>query len=371
MLFNISGGKDVIRSTNSTRGPRDDGSLWFHVGLTGNTISRDQFKQAMTKVKEMAASGQLPSGMNFRGGPGGPGGPGGDMDRRVEERFQRLDKNQDGVLSNDELTEALQGERDKYDTNHNGEIDLNEYRAYVNARMGGDSKSDEGPARAPAIGIGPGGAAPEVEEERKRPTLLRAGNLPRDFPYASLDTDVDGQVGLYEWKQAGRRIAEFLPMDLNNDGYLTVDEYYRWRKQRDEVAMKSGSASGEFVRGGGRGGPGNMMAFNPGMNADDRGPGRFGTPGMPGQNPWGAAAECQVALACRHDAGPGQGNWGGNIPGRGMDMTMRGPGGGGTCRKCRSCRRPVGQQRGRYGRRRRRRVIPGGHFQCLVEWPTQ
>jgi len=56
---------------------------------------------------------------------------------------------------------------------------------------------------------------------------------------AKLDTDMDGQVSLFEWRLAGRPTAEFQDMDLNGDGLLTKDEYKRWQKQKsDEGAQK-------------------------------------------------------------------------------------------------------------------------------------
>ena len=44
--------------------------------------------------------------------------------------------------------------------------------------------------------------------------------LPDD--YRKYDKDGDGQVGLYEWPK--NRIAEFLALDKNGDGFLTVEE---------------------------------------------------------------------------------------------------------------------------------------------------
>src|SRR5262249_17198544 len=262
MAFNmLSGGKDVIvldQLDPRMRGMVERVGPMF--GFTGNQISREQFKQGMTKVKEMAASGQFPSGMSFRGLGGGPGGSAdGDRDRRVEEMFKRMDLNENGVLEFNEMSETLQAERDKYDTNHDGVIDLNEFKAYVAARFSGPR-----PDGAPGVGPrgGPDDSQPAEEEERKRPQLVRAGNLPREFPFAYMDRDGDGQIGLYEWKEAGRRISEFLPMDLNNDGFVTVDEYFRWKKQTDELAAKNGSASGDMARNRGRFGQGMGM---PGM----------------------------------------------------------------------------------------------------------
>jgi Ca2+-binding EF-hand superfamily protein len=42
--------------------------------------------------------------------------------------------------------------------------------------------------------------------------------------YASVDTDGDGQIGLYEWKKAKRPLAQFTQIDANSDGFLTPRE---------------------------------------------------------------------------------------------------------------------------------------------------
>jgi Ca2+-binding EF-hand superfamily protein len=261
-------------------------------GLSGNEITREQFKGAMTKVREAMGNGQF-------GPQGGQGGM--DPDRRAEAIFQRLDKNQNGVLEFDEMSETLQNEREKYDTNHNGVIELDEFKAYLAARRGDGQQGDDPSAnrRRPRTEDDPG-MEPE-QPERKRPQVIRAGNMPKDFPFADLDRDGDGQIGLYEWKDAGRPIAQFLEMDLNNDGFLTVDEYYRWKRQGEEVAAKSGNQPGQFGRGMGRG-----MGMNPGMMAF--GGGMMGG----GGNAWG-----------------GRGGMGGG--GQGMTFRMGGgdPSGGG------------------------------------------
>src|SRR5438477_646149 len=81
--------------------------------------------------------GDRGNGGGDRGGwGGGPPGGGFDGDRRLDEVFKRLDKNEDGQLDYNEMPETLQGERDKYDLNHDGFIDLNEFKAYVAARRG-------------------------------------------------------------------------------------------------------------------------------------------------------------------------------------------------------------------------------------------
>jgi Ca2+-binding EF-hand superfamily protein len=50
-----------------------------------------------------------------------------------------------------------------------------------------------------------------------------------DLPdlFDSVDSDQDGQVGLYEWKKSKRGLADFRKIDRDSDGFLTPAELVR------------------------------------------------------------------------------------------------------------------------------------------------
>jgi hypothetical protein len=60
-------------------------------------------------------------------------------------------------------------------------------------------------------------------------------------------------VALYEWKASGRPISEFLRMDRNNDGFLTVEEvlWYEAQIAKNQPDKGQGSQAG-------RSGPGSF-----------------------------------------------------------------------------------------------------------------
>lgn len=143
--------------------------------------------------------------------------------------FRRLDQNNDGLLSNDEMPETLRDERAKWDKNGDGFIDPDEYAAYYQAQLkrvadqvasgeiqlkGAKLPATPAPSPTPTPSKGP---AP-------KPGAAAAKLPPLPDWFKQLDTDGDGQIGLYEWKAAGRPVAEFLAMDRNGDGYLEPDE---------------------------------------------------------------------------------------------------------------------------------------------------
>jgi hypothetical protein len=356
----LAKGKDVItRDSLDPMFQRMFDGMAQRMGVTNGQITREQFME------------QAQRRMNGGGGPGGPGGPMSltvtkgpdgapafDMNRVAEDRFRQLDKDSDGLLKVEEMPESLKAERDKWDANKDGFIDLYEYKEYFKARMqqaqqerGPDGASPGGPADPGAPGAIP---SPADDHEEKRPTVYRAGKLPKDMPpwFAQLDTDGDGQVGLYEWVKGGRPVDEFRKMNRNGDGFLTVDDVLRYMK------LNKSNGEGDAVASAAPGGPGMtfMVSPNPGGgpsadggnrgmfgvpgggprgNRGNGGPGGFGPRGDKGGN-GGEPGMSRGNRGNRGDSGGDQGNGGGRGnrgggfgPGGGRGQRGFGPGGNG------------------------------------------
>jgi Ca2+-binding EF-hand superfamily protein len=280
-MFNrMSNGKDTITRAEITN-PMMQGMFDRMMERMGNStgqITRDQFVTYMNQRRAErgqggggfggrsgppAAPGSAPAGGAAAAQPNGQppvngGTPEAQWSTWAEAMFRRYDQNGDGYLNNDEMPEELRAERDKWDTDHNGLIDLNEFKAYFQARMQ-QRMSENGLgnwwANSSIQAILP--AAP-AEEEEKKPVVYKVGKLPKELPawFQQLDTDKDAQIGLYEWKAAGRSIMEFQEIDRNQDGFLTVDEVLAY-----EAKKKNG---GNEVASAGRAGTAPVMAAGPG-----------------------------------------------------------------------------------------------------------
>jgi Ca2+-binding EF-hand superfamily protein len=307
-FFNqMSGGKDVwSRADTPPFMQRMFDRIAGQVGATNGQITRQQY---LAYQQQRAAgggggrgSGNPPADAGNSRGPGqGFGGGGGFRGRRgnpdstAEGMFQRLDINGDGYLNYDEMPEDLRIERQKWDTDRNGLIDLNEFKAFYGARV--QPLLMESGGRQPVDSYRSynyDDSSPQ--EERKPPVVYRPGKLPKELPswFTQLDTDNDGQVALYEWKASGKSLEEFDQLDRNKDGFLTVDEVLRSVNQGKENGDPSAQQN---------------YALNPN---DFRG-GRFWRGGGPGGGPFGGRG------------GPPPGFFGG----RGRGGRDFGPGGGG------------------------------------------
>ncbi len=268
-------------------------------GITSGQVTRDQFSEFFKE--RMAERMSQGGGMSFRmsGGPGGgppgsptsgsdpgaqpgggPTGPGGmDPEAFAKQRFEQYDTNKDGQLDPTEA-EASSRLRESYkevDTDRNGLISLAEYTQYIRMRFasGGPGGNPNDPNANP---WGQPGFYVPVVPEQKKVAVYRFGSLPKDLPewFSKIDADKDAQVGLYEWRKAGRDLAEFRSFDLNGDGFITVDEGLLPSKiaarKKDMMLDPNATAS----TGGKPGGDSSRMRGGPGGDRPDRG--GFGRP---------------------------------------------------------------------------------------------
>lgn len=217
--------------------------------------------------------------MSFGPGGGPPGGFGGDRfrfggdrrdwgsgrdggDRRdggfrmsdedIERRFADSDANKDGKLSPDEISDrsSLKSSFKEYDADSDGYINRDEYKKYIAARFGGGDSDG---------GYGSSESRRDKDKPKEEPLFaIRYGKLPAGLPdyWTDLDTDKDGQVGLYEWRADGRDVKEFMKMDLDGDGLLAPQEWQRFNVQEALRAKALAAEEGIEVPGSG-GGSGN------------------------------------------------------------------------------------------------------------------
>ena len=111
--------------------------------------------------------------------------------------------------------EASSRLRDSYkevDTDRNGLISLAEYTQYIRMRFasGGPGGPGGNPNDPNANPWGQPGFYVPVVPEQKKVAVYRFGSLPKDLPewFSKLDSDKDAQVGLYEWRKAGRDLSK-------------------------------------------------------------------------------------------------------------------------------------------------------------------
>jgi hypothetical protein len=153
---------------------------------------------------------------------------------RAAKLFRKLDRNQDGVLNSEEMPEFLRSQLRDWDRNRDGVIDPTEYLAYFQASLqwvADRVATGEIPIKLPK-GVVPTptpletGTKSAGADVPKPMAAGRPGPTSPELPewFTRLDEDGDGQVGLYEWKKAGRPIAEFLEMDRNHDGFIEAKE---------------------------------------------------------------------------------------------------------------------------------------------------
>lgn len=215
-------GQPTINIADMRRG-QDEARAWAQKnGITNGQLTRVQFAAYMQSRNTGGAAPGAPAAP-----PGGGGGKWGDPDARATELFRRADKNSDGFLDYNEMSETLRAELDKWDVNKDKLIDLNEYKEFLKAFE--EKRRAERGETPPGDGRGPDPVA-EPEKPKfdldKKITVYRAGKLPPNLPkwFKEYDLDGDAQIALYEWKEKGGTVTDFQKLDLNGDGFLTIEE---------------------------------------------------------------------------------------------------------------------------------------------------
>jgi Ca2+-binding EF-hand superfamily protein len=239
----VGAGKDVWLRSDAQNGP--GGTFFFDriaqdQNITNGQITKQQFMNYMEQMRARFGQGKGPPG-------GGPSqqvttAPTPDQtaqwDRDAEADFRQRDQNGDGKLNEDEMPRPLRGQLDRWDINKDGLIDLNEYKAYyrdrMTNRMNNNNQRNNVTFTTDAV---------VDDAPLKRPDVYRYGNMPANLPawFTELDTDQDGQIGLYEWRKAGKSLAEFKQYDRNDDGFITADEVLRWMAKNGQLEQSPGT----------------------------------------------------------------------------------------------------------------------------------
>jgi len=177
----------------------------------------------------------------FRRGRGGFGGRRGDREGAGwggGDPVSRLDTNQNGVIDQEEIDripERFRGimEERGFDLRSGQTVD--DMRNRVRERFDDRRREQE------RLGSGDNGRAnrstpppPFKPRDRRRITV----DLPK--AYVEADSDLDGQIGLYEWIVARRQdLEQFDEIDGNGDGLLTPRELVVWDKLKADAGKVS------------------------------------------------------------------------------------------------------------------------------------
>jgi Ca2+-binding EF-hand superfamily protein len=240
----LSNGKEII--VVSELSPDQQMKLKFAASRLGfefsEKITREQFKDSVSMFKK-APPGGGPDGPGGKGPPQGKGGPGGSREDRATALFRRYDRNGDGVLSHDEVPEALEQYFEKFDTDKSATISENEFKEFYNAMWSNGREPPANPAGDKAADPTRKEQVAKPAHEENKPTVYRAGKLPKGLPewFTKLDNegDQDGQVALWEARNDKSVLDNFAKMDLNGDGLLTAEEVLRYMAKQKKPPADS------------------------------------------------------------------------------------------------------------------------------------
>jgi hypothetical protein len=179
-----------------------------------------------------------------RGGFGGESGGRGDRGRGRRgggrggfDPISRLDANRNGVIDQAEvegISDRFRGFMESRGFQLYAGDSVDDARGRLRQRFEEARRNREQQDNAQVRQPTPPPPPPFKPRDRKRITI----DLPNE--YANVDSDLDGQVGLYEWIVARRNDLElFDEIDGNRDGLLTPRELVVWDKRKDQAGMAS------------------------------------------------------------------------------------------------------------------------------------
>jgi Ca2+-binding EF-hand superfamily protein len=187
---------------------------------------------AAASAKKSGASGDSSSTSS------GSAAPTPSLDERIRQQAKGLlkmyDKNGDGVLQKEEWSEM----KEKYkaaDKNHDGNITIDELTEFMIVDSGSGPSQSSGVAVASSAGASFAAAGNAGKLKFRSPTPTE--RLPKDIPswFITADTSGDGMVtmsGFIKVKGDTEAAAkEFTQYDLNNDGVITPREALKAAKK--------------------------------------------------------------------------------------------------------------------------------------------
>jgi hypothetical protein len=155
--------------------------------------------------------------------------------QEADELFRRLDRDRDGYLGATEMAPPLRTELNRWDRNEDKWITPDEYRYYFARRLDRVYRDTQqrSEKRLPALEI-------KIEDDPERIIVPRPGKLPLGLPawFEQVDTDVDGQVALFEWRAAGWPVEQFPSLDANDDGFLEPQEILKLLATTDRTGAR-------------------------------------------------------------------------------------------------------------------------------------
>jgi Ca2+-binding EF-hand superfamily protein len=224
----IAGDKDAIEIAEMPplRGKEEMELFAFENGITNGQLNQEQFLRYLEQLDELRKKTakdprKLAQEVQAR-------------EERAANLFRRLDLNSDNVLNADEIAKSkasfgtFHDEWKKWDRNGDGLIDMTEFKAfYLDFHKRRDDAREKAAAKDKDKKEPPARSILIEEDDIDPPVVYHYGKKrPPGLPkwFVELDKNRDGQVSLYEWRMGGRDVAEFVKMDRNDDGILTVEE---------------------------------------------------------------------------------------------------------------------------------------------------